>query len=529
MNMFMPYFDKGKTPRPVQIEALDWLASCWNNGKPKALSIPVGGGKSAIARTIARYNEAKGLFTAINTCTNILVDQYAADYPDDNTLKGASNYTCSSAEGYNCEERRLLQKGAGRQLQQLECYNKCPYIKARRRVYKDKVTFFNPLSYAFMPKKLWNMHKELVADATPDTLVIDEFHNLPSMLRGQFETVLWQDDVSWKQGVSSDILSVVAVLKSRIDLIRAQFSAHLPEKKRLMLDREMTKLNSVIKEAELSPQLFVAEEKIEQKYNRRMSQLSIRPVFVPLPYVERFFAQRISSSGITQLNNIVLMSGTTFPHHWKELGFNDVDYFDCPSPIPKENRQIVVRSVVKNSLKTNQVVLIETLAKSIEKIAIQHSTESGIVLATYKQAEQLQAYLTDPVYLFHTKDNKAEVIRAFVESGTTERRIAVLAGSWEGLDLKGDISRFTIITKLPFANLGDKVVKRRMELDQVNGDGSWYSLEAMQFVMQGSGRSTRGPEDYSTTYILDSNFQRVYAQCKPKLPQWFKESVIFQR
>jgi hypothetical protein len=522
MSRFLKFFDNNKTPRQVQIDALNWLDAHWDNGKAKVLSMPVGSGKSAIARAISRYNEAKFLNTAINTCTNILVDQYAADYPEVNTLKGASNYNCCTADGYNCEERRLLQKSAGRLVSELDCFQSCEYVEARRRVYRDKVTFYNPMSYSFVPKRLVNAEKKVVRDATPNTLIVDEFHNLASMLRGQFEVVLWQDDVDWKTGVSGNVMSVLEVLRERIEIVKDLISPSMAEKKRMLLDRELQRLVNVIGLVLKQPMLFVAEEKLERKYNKMMRQLSLRPVFVPEEVVRDFFVGHQNE----KVKNIVLMSGTAFEHHWKELGFASVDFFDCASPIPKERRQVVVKSSFKNSFKVDQTLLLEKMAKEIKQIAAKHSTESGIVLATYKQAEELRAYLTEDIYMFHDKENKANIIKEFVES-VGKRKIAVLAGSWEGLDLKGDISRFTIVTKLPFGNLSDKVVVRRKDIDTATGKGLWYSLEAMQYVMQGSGRSTRGPEDFSTTYVLDNSFVRVYAQCALQLPKWFKESLVF--
>lgn len=513
---FLKHFDKTKTPRKVQIDMLEWLASCWGNGKPKVLSAPVASGKSAIALAVAKYNESCNTFTAINTCTNILVDQYANDFPEENTLKGAGQYICCTAPDYTCEERRLIQKGSGRNVSDLDCYKSCPYIAARRNTFKKKITFYNPLSYIYMQKKLFH-EKRLIADCTPETLIVDEFHNLPNMLRGQFETVLWQDDIDWKAGTCNNLSSVLEVLNRRKDLLRKTLSAHIPDKKRMQLERELQRLCDVSTAAVASPQLFVAEEKIDKKYGRAMRQLSLRPVIVPPEYAKRFFADP---------KNVVLMSGTAFPHTYKELGLSDVDYYDCPSPIAKERRQIYIRSVIKNSLKINQTLLLETIAREISRIVNLHKNENGIVLATYKQAAELQTYLTDDCYMFHDKDNKAQVISEFVKK-SSKRKVAVLAGSWEGLDLKDDISRFTIITKLPFANLGDKVVQRKKELDEITGKGTWYGLEAMQFVMQGSGRSTRGPDDFSTIYVLDSNFVRVYAQVKSELATWFKESVVF--
>ena len=75
----------------------------------------------------------------------------------------------------------------------------------------------------------------------------------------------------------------------------------------------------------------------------------------------------------------------------------------------------------------------------------------------------------------------------------------------EGVDLKDDISRFQVICKIPYPYLGDKLVQERKKVWTW-----WYSFETVKKIIQSIGRSVRNAEDYATTYILDSCWERFY-------------------
>ena len=89
----------------------------------------------------------------------------------------------------------------------------------------------------------------------------------------------------------------------------------------------------------------------------------------------------------------------------------------------------------------------------------------------------------------------------------------------EGVDLKGDLSKFQIIMKVPYPYLGDPLVKRKMDLNKM-----WYPYETVKLICQMLGRSVRSHEDEAVTYILDSNFAMFYKRNKKMFPEWFREA-----
>ena len=100
-----------------------------------------------------------------------------------------------------------------------------------------------------------------------------------------------------------------------------------------------------------------------------------------------------------------------------------------------------------------------------------------------------------------------------------ECSVLVAANVLEGWDGVGDLVRFTIMPKVPYANLGDQRVRRRLDTDPRS-----YDYNALIGVIQGAGRGTRSEEDYSDTWILDKNWQSLYNKRKSWLPNWFAEA-----
>jgi Rad3-related DNA helicase len=87
----------------------------------------------------------------------------------------------------------------------------------------------------------------------------------------------------------------------------------------------------------------------------------------------------------------------------------------------------------------------------------------------------------------------------------------------EGVDLRGELGRFQILLKMPWASLGDKVVKERMERDP-----QWYAYKCILDVLQSLGRIVRSREDWGFSYLLDSGFESVLARNGHMIPGWVK-------
>ena len=86
----------------------------------------------------------------------------------------------------------------------------------------------------------------------------------------------------------------------------------------------------------------------------------------------------------------------------------------------------------------------------------------------------------------------------------------------EGVDLKGNLSSFQIICKMPFPYLGDKVIKKKMK--KWNW---WYDTQTVRSIIQSVGRSIRNEKDTAVTYILDDDWKRLKSKAKDLFPKSF--------
>jgi hypothetical protein len=90
---------------------------------------------------------------------------------------------------------------------------------------------------------------------------------------------------------------------------------------------------------------------------------------------------------------------------------------------------------------------------------------------------------------------------------------------YTGLDLKDDLSRFQIIVKVPYPDLGDRWINEKANNEQ------WYNWQTSLRLVQGYGRSIRSKEDSAATYVLDSRFENFVKRNKNILPDWFTQTI----
>jgi ATP-dependent DNA helicase DinG len=111
-----------------------------------------------------------------------------------------------------------------------------------------------------------------------------------------------------------------------------------------------------------------------------------------------------------------------------------------------------------------------------------------------------------------------EVIAEHVNS--TRPTVLISPSLYTGLDLKDDLSRFQIITKIPYPDLGDRWIDEKRKIN-----GQWYIWQTALRLVQGYGRSVRSIEDWAKTYVLDSTFLTFVRKNKNILPQWFIQAI----
>ena len=108
--------------------------------------------------------------------------------------------------------------------------------------------------------------------------------------------------------------------------------------------------------------------------------------------------------------------------------------------------------------------------------------------------------------IYNNSNEKSDFIEIHKKSHNT---ILVGPSLSEGIDLPGDLCRFIIILKVPYASLGDKLVKAKMELFP-----DWYKSDASNNIIQGIGRGNRSKDDWCLTYIMDACWGFLFLNTK---------------
>lgn len=461
----------GKTPRQVQLDFFKQLIPEWDKYRVHVISAPVATGKSLLARAIQMQTGA-----AILTSENTLVDQYSETFSDLNALKGKARYACQF--GDTCATT-MAQMG--------ECCQKCPYIDARRRASFGDETVFNPMSY------LMNVRNGVV-DPT-EVLIVDEAHKLGSFLRSLGTVELSEKDATFKPTDIEDMQKVAGYAATAIARLRRLIEmkkTNTPDDKSVREDVEMLdKLRNIHYAVTQHPRDHFCHVKESFVRGKPVKSLVVEALRAPKMYVDI----------LLQSQKIILMSGTMFPHHIHDLiGHLPYSYIELEAPIPHANRTIRVTPAAPL---LNKDTPPGVYAHKIKEIIAKHPNEKGIIHATYGLAAKLKELLPNNV-MGHGKEDKAWAVTAFKEAPPGMYLLG--SGLAEGIDLSGDLARVNIVTKLQFPNLGDPFVIRRKNM----ADGElWYLSTTLEHLIQAAGRTTRGVEDFSITYLLDPAIARV--------------------
>lgn len=244
---------------------------------------------------------------------------------------------------------------------------------------------------------------------------------------------------------------------------------------------------------------------------------SFKPINVA-PYAERNLFR--------YANKVVLMSATiiNYKAFCQSLGIdpNEAVFIDVESTFPKENRPIVKAYVGRMNI-NNLPSLLPQIVDHIKKIMDFHGTQKGIIhLPSYRLGSDIFMMIGDKYrsrILF--PKNSLEIPTMLNRHQTSERPTILMSPSMaEGVDLKDDLSRFQIITKMPYPSMGDKVVKARMSKDPI-----WYPYTTALKLIQSYGRSVRSETDKAATYVLDAALEDVIQRNKGALPKWFMEAI----
>ena len=212
----------------------------------------------------------------------------------------------------------------------------------------------------------------------------------------------------------------------------------------------------------------------------------------------------------------------------RSLGINPkrMAWLELDSAFPAENRMVHMTTVGSMGRACVDATT-PRLLRMCETILESHANDKGIIHThSYALGQKIHAYLSrlDSCrgrVLFATK--AAERTLIFNRHRESKQATVLISPSMtEGYSFDDDLARFQIIAKVPFGYLGDRQVAAKMKLD-----GEWYMLQTVMTIIQACGRIVRSETDHGDTYILDSDFIRVYEENQKFFPAWFKAAFKF--
>jgi Rad3-related DNA helicase len=467
-------------PRAIQARVLEELGRNWGQYDVFVIQAPTAFGKTGVARTLMNALRSVSVISP----TNQLVEQFREEFPDTRTL--------SRMDSYRCEEWR----------------RPCSAVRGTQGKFCKGCTCGSDLATAKYRNGpgVYNYHMFLAQKLHRQTVVVDEAHNLIPFIRERLAVTIWQHDVKypgnmfnyeqmrkWLAGLTPQ-----ARRRKKIALLDDAVNAKKPEYIATRAKAEFNGKGTVRGEP-------------EERDCIKLMPIDIRgapPLFWP-----------------SEVDKLVLLSATISRKDIETLGLNrrKVLYISCESPIPADSRPIVSQGLGAVNHGNIRDLTLDMATYIRDVLAPAHLKEKGMIHATYAQAEILREVLgSDPRYLFHGRDNKADVYARFRESRPEEGKVLVASGMYEGVDLNGDAGRWQVVATVPWPNLGSAMVKHLAD-----ADSEWYLWETLKLTMQACGRICRDPKDFGVSYCLDSSFDRLVRESivHRLVPEWYLDAI----
>ncbi len=481
--------------------------------KVTMLSAPTGIGKS-LCCAMAAYMTAP---TINYICSDkSLQHQLQEDFPEAEILQGRGNYICNLWERVFKRDEDGDITGRANNVMADTCDKKCDeYIKdeipcnyydQKKKVLASKFRILNTHYLLFE----MNYAGEFSGNSL---LVIDEADTLDSIFTNFVSLQVTDYQLkkydlrepefitkveSWVEWAGDTVID----LTSQLDKIKRNSIMGKEE--------EIVKITKLI----LKIELFLTLVQDDWIYNRHQTMHEFKPVWITAELMEKYLlkhAKRFILCSASLPPKTIICGTLQIPIH-------DCEYIEVSSVFDQANRRIIYQPTVSMSYKNrdNHYKMMD----AIEEIINKYPDEKGIIHSnSYALSSKIMEIDNDRL-ISHTTGDKHEQLKEFLESD--QPLVFVSPSSARGLSLNDEKGRFNIICKIPYLNLKDKMVAGRLYGSGRKG-GIWYSSEAIQTIIQACGRCTRHHDDWSITYILDSDFSKI----ERLLPKWMEVEQFF--
>tara|TARA_R110001592_G_scaffold188358_3_gene433505 strand:+ start:11365 stop:12942 length:1578 start_codon:yes stop_codon:yes gene_type:complete len=524
MLNYQPHFPY-QIPREEQTKIIEFALEKFKDSRFVIIEAGTGVGKSAVGLTIAKTIAESSYFI---TTQKILQTQYMEDFSKHGmlSLKSSKNFRCKYYKGKDCSSALRELKVSKDAKFKACCGGGCVYKKAKKNFIENSLGITN-FAY-FLAETNYSQQLE-----PRDLLVVDEAHNIETQISNFVEVAITENFAT--KVLKLKMPDNLNTIKRVVDWITSVYYPslcrlrnHMEQQiEKFSLKSKMAEFITLAKRYELIDKHECKVARFLKEYSKDNWVMNIgttdvrgdtRFEFKPID-IASFTEEYLFKSG----KKILMMSATIINKDafCEVLGIdkNECSFISVPSPFPIENRPIFVSPIGSMSMKNIDRSL-PLLAKAVKEILKQHKNDKGIIHChSYKVANYLKKNIRSNRLLAHDSSNRDKVLFRHMN----EKRPTVLLSPsmTEGVDLKGDASKFQIICKVPYPYLGDKLIRKRM-----NKWKWWYPLQTMKVIIQSVGRSVRTKEDQAVTYILDGDWDRFYSRNRDLFPEDFRNSIL---
>lgn len=524
-----------------------------NKTKVVILDAPTGTGKSLIAMACAWIFNEKNKKCYILASDISLQEQYEKDFIKFKiqwgSIKGIDNYMCIDNMEKNslgtCRIRNRAPKG-------MHCYFSCPYFNARDKASESPTSLLN-YAYWLIMQNYANQHipeDERIFPAR-DITFCDEAHKILDIVQNHYSPRFDPELIEKLQEITSffknykvhdhdkDFQSIKVIVTSLFEIENQDDLFKLLSRLEILIEN-------------YKPSIEALKDKIKEEYNNDEPPKEWKAALRICDWIKDFHCKiedYVEIISKTSTRNIIKN-----PSNDKELVFNCLEesymmhkYFHQHSGFtvlmsatfadPSDYLKSIALSNAKyikidssfdytkspiyfyNTKRMSYSQIDENLPwlyERINEILDNHPNENGIIhSASYN--------LTMKIHQNLSQKNKQ---RLLVYEGTSEKRkvLEILKSSnnkvligpslMEGLDLKDNFARFSIIAKTPYMSLSDRFVKVKLQINP-----KWYQHVTILNILQALGRTVRNEKDWCITYYLDATLADLIHRNRKSFPK----------
>ena len=471
---------------------------------------PTGCGKSLVLTVVARALQEEFPKTIYTTPQKSLVAQLSTDERLGITaLLGRANYPCPKVKSNSAGDCPVPAK-----VRRKTC-PRCPYIA-------QKDAFLgSPLGATTLDKLLVDQ-----SIPTPEILVVDESQGLEQHLINQ-RSIQLPDRVDLKDLEESVRLWIrdteLEAMKYELKLERS-FARIKPDG---IADEVVTSLMGFVDALEVQKIAKQLEKinRVAEKARGVAKIISEEPDGYVIDSKTRAFklidGKKQFQEMIMNVDCVILASGTPCSQLLTE-GYATVR---APHPVDVDRRRVYYFPVGKMNFQEREKT-IDLMAPKIVELHRKYNRSTLVHCHSYPIADMLGRAVYDEGVrcLWVEKKGREESIQKWKDADDCA---LMSVACEEGLDLPGEKYPLNIIAKVPFLPYkSDEWTEKRKQRDNnLPAERRWENVSVALAIQQAAGRCTRGPGDFSETYILDSSFEWFYKRNYNLFESWFKDAL----